>query len=88
MKLTSKGVVPYSAAEKEAFALLSRKPQTTSLLVERLGKEELFAPNSLIGVLGTLARKVRINEEPFRVMKSQRRGPHPIEHWIEKRSKK
>ncbi len=85
MKLTSEGVVPYSEAERAAFKLLSSKKRTTTSQVESLGKEDMFAANSLIGVLSTLARKVEINKEPFRVMKSRRRGPHPSEHWLEKR---
>ena len=84
MKLSSRGVVPYSKKEKEAFALLSRKGQTTSRLVERMELgEEMFAGNSLVGTLNTLARKVVINKESFVVKKSKRQGPHPIFHWIE-----
>lgn len=84
MKLSSRGVVPYSLKEREAFALLSLKKQTTSRLIERMELgEEMFARNSLIGTLNTLARKVVINKEPFKINKSNRQGPHPIFHWIE-----
>ena len=38
---------------------------------------------AMTGAMRSLIDKVKRNNEPFRVMKSERRGPHPMEFWIE-----
>ncbi len=87
MKLSSEVKVAYSPAEKEVFSLLSRKEQTTTSLVERLyegrGKPPSFhAGHSVSGTLRSLAKKIEINSENFALMRSARRGPHPVSHWL------
>lgn len=90
MKLTTDGEVPYSKTEKKLFDLLSTKKQTTLELVESFlgdrAKDDrnILYPNAVVNItLRVLAKKVVLNGEPFRLLRSQRRGPHPISHWIE-----
>lgn len=44
----------------------------------------LHAQNSVVCVLNSLIVKVRRNREQFRVKKTERRGPYPIEYWMER----
>jgi hypothetical protein len=44
----------------------------------------MYGQNTVTGLLRSLARKVEWNKEPFRVMRSKRRGPLNIEYWIER----
>lgn len=93
MKLTSGGAVSYSPAEKEVFALLSSKQQTTSSLVERRytkrGEPAPFhAKTSIVGIIRTLARKIDHNKEPFVLKTTARTGPRPMTCWLEKREEK
>jgi hypothetical protein len=48
------------------------------------GKAPYHALSSINSALNGLASKIELNDEPFRVRKSVRAGPHPIDYWIEK----
>lgn len=41
------------------------------------------AQNAVVSVLNSLIPKVRRNKERFRIRKTYRRGPHPIQYWIQ-----
>jgi hypothetical protein len=43
------------------------------------------AQRSVVCVLNSLVDKVKKNGEKFRIVKSKRCGPYPIEYWMEKR---
>lgn len=73
---------PYSATERRVFDALpkGKSAMTTSALLDKIhgGRPEGHARNILNSVIRSLIRKMNRNEEPFRIEKSKRRGPHPI----------
>lgn len=77
----------YSDREKSILALLpkgGKRINTVELMKKKYGKNVPFHGRIIIiGTLRSLMRKVVYNKEPFRIKKSERRGPHPIEFWIE-----
>jgi hypothetical protein len=84
------GETPYSARERSVFKLLPKdgKRITTNQLVKLYYKNDsrqLNANANIVGVIRSLIRKVDVNKEPFRIQKSARAGPHPLEYWLEKR---
>jgi hypothetical protein len=84
----AKARVRYSPAEKEIFAMIPRAPRRVSsrdIVERRYGAEAPYHAVSVVGgTLRSLARKAVHNDEPFRVQRSQRAGPHPIEFWLER----
>lgn len=92
MKLTSSGEVQYSEAEKKLFGLLStRERRSTSELVQLKydGETVPFHAKGIIrAIANSLTAKVERNGEPFTIMKSARRGPYPVEFWIETKGEK
>jgi hypothetical protein len=83
--LRSDGEVRYSRLESLVFQALTTEPQTTSELAARLYGSN--GPYNSIGsaraVLYSIAKKMRHNNEPFRLKRSKARGPHPISWWLE-----
>lgn len=91
LSLNSNGPVRYSDKEKAVFALLRRhgnRPVDTIKLLHSYydGRPVPFNGQvALNGTIRSLVTKVERNKEPFRIRKSERRGPHPMEYWIEKK---
>lgn len=84
--------VRYSKSERRAFTVLSRngKPLSTVDLMERMYSKGLRRPyharQVVLGVLTSLGKKAHLNGEPFSVQRSRRKGPHPVEFWLERRA--
>jgi hypothetical protein len=80
--------IRYSPTEREVFDLIPPLPRRVSSreIVRRMwdGKAPYHALSSINSALNGLASKIELNDEPFRVRKSVRAGPHPIDYWIEK----
>jgi len=77
----------YSVLEQRLLSLLlgRREPiDTLDLIEEFYGKGSRMANprQSVIALVNALQRKAKRNKEPFKVLKSKRDGPHPIEFWI------
>jgi hypothetical protein len=78
----------YSEKEKQMFEFLSKKPIDSATLVQAFyakhrGNKPVNAAVALNGTMRSLMNKVEMNKEKFRIHKSDRRGPHPVEYWIE-----
>jgi hypothetical protein len=78
----------YSPFERKVFALLAKKPKSTTAITDAVWGAERrrprYARQSVLGALTSLSEKVKANREPFAVKKSERTGPHPIMFWVEK----
>lgn len=84
--------VRYSKKEQTLFKLLPQdgKRITSVKLLKGLARKAngslpFHARTSLVGAMRSLIEKVDRNREPFRVKKSDRAGPNPIEFWLEGR---
>lgn len=82
--------VKYSPNEKHLFSLLGADERSSTDLATRFykikGKQMPFnARKIVVGLVSGVQKKVAANREPFRVMKSERNGPHPIMIWLERR---
>lgn len=88
-RLTSDGRVKYSKLESRAFAALSADPIDTKELAKRLygGNAPYHSVGAARSTVQNLIKKIDFNQEPFRVMKSAARGPHPMDWWVERRRK-
>jgi hypothetical protein len=78
--------VAYSAREERALHLLKSKPQASTTLCKLIyhpAAPPFYGQQTIVGLLSTLARKVELNDEPFRVCKTDRAGPKPIFFWKE-----
>jgi hypothetical protein len=87
MKLSTQGV-RYSPGEQKAFALLTAKPKTTIELTDAIyknGNRPFNSRDVVRGMMKRLMDKIRLNKEPFIVRCTERRGPHPLSFWVEKR---
>jgi len=76
---------PYSTAETKLLTLLRKKGRSdsNSLALAYYGKQApLNARLSVSGLLRGLRRKAVFNKEKWKVLSSERRGPHPIEWWV------
>ncbi len=76
------------AEERVLSILLKRKrPITTKDLIPLYyaGREvPQHARHSIVGTVTSLAEKTARGEERFKVIRTQRRGPKPIEVWVER----
>ena len=82
--------VPYTLKERNLFRLLPQdgKRISTTQLARRYYHSSQMPMNANVLVVNgvrALKEKVDKNREPFRVRKTARAGPHPIEYWVEKR---
>jgi hypothetical protein len=81
-------IANFSDLEQDLIALLPKdgKKVTTADLVEAYYGSEvpLNARNIVVGRLRMIAAKAVHNAEPWRIAKSNRAGPHPMEFWLEK----
>ncbi len=85
--LSAEPKVNYSPFEQKVFATLNmRTPKSTVDITEEIyngDRERPFnARQTVLGALTSLSKKVRANREPFKVRKSKRQGPHPVNFWI------
>lgn len=83
--LRNNGAVSYSPAERKIFALLREEPKDSSLICRlRYGKKKIpfNGRKIVIGALSSLARKVRINKEFFKIASTKRAGPRAMAFWI------
>jgi len=81
--------IAYSAREQRALRLLKSRPQETTALCKLLyhpAEPPFYGQQTIVGMLSTLARKVEINNESYRVRKSNRIGPKPISFWKEEQA--
>lgn len=84
MKLSA--TAHYSPLERDVFGLLPNQPGiTTTMIAAELYGRKLNGRQIVLGALMGLRKKAMQFREPFRIQKSIRRGPHPIEWWIEKK---
>ena len=76
----------YSKGEQRIFALLSgKKVSSTDIVARHYGTDEpINGRRIVIGTLSSLRRKIAANNEPFRLMSTERSGPHAMEFWLEK----
>ena len=78
----------YSSFERKVFSALKlNKGKSTIDIAEEIyngGDRPFNARQSVLGALKNLSKKVKANREPFVVKQSERKGPHPINFWIEK----
>jgi hypothetical protein len=79
----------YSPGETHILNILSRRkrPIDTYKLVELYYGDEtppFNSRNSVISTVRSLARKAKLNNEPFRIVTSNNRGPTPLEVSLEK----
>jgi hypothetical protein len=87
------GGTPYSERERSVFKLL---PKDGKRISTKTLAQKFFKKNSddlhqnanvvIIGVMRSLRWKMEKNNEPLRIMKSARAGPHPLEFWLEKKT--
>lgn len=85
-KLKVDGKVKYSNSEQKAFNSLIAKPRSSTDIM-KLFYGKITTPYNgrkiVIGVLASLHRKMTANREPFKLMRTERSGPHPMEFWLE-----
>ncbi len=81
----------YSKTEAKAFNILvsAGKPISSAAVTEKLyGRSKnrpMYSQQTALGSLRSLQRKVKLNREAFTIKNSERKGPHPMQFWIEKR---
>jgi hypothetical protein len=86
--LKSDGLHRYSRKELRVFKLMpngGKRIDTCDLLAKYYegAQAPLNGQVSINGAMRSLMEKVKRNNEPFTICKSERRGPHPMEYWIE-----
>ncbi len=81
--------VEYSKREREVLEAIREGRVSTSDLIEKVYGEArpFYARQSILSAVTTLARKVRSRKEKFEVKVSPRKGPSPIEVWVEEKAK-
>jgi hypothetical protein len=76
----------YTPNEARLIEILKRGRRMSSKEIIRLHyhrrRRPRFARQSVVCVLNSLVAKVSRNREDFKILKSRRNGPHPIEYWI------
>jgi hypothetical protein len=87
--LKSNGTINYTTGEREFFKLIPRSGKITSAEIAEKkwpkGTMPFHGRKSVIGAMTNLIEKTNRNKEPFRILKTKRRGPHPMEFWLEER---
>lgn len=84
-KLKIDGKVRYSKNEQALFKALTVKPRSSSVLLDKVYGENIpyNGRKIIIGVIASLRSKFAANKEPFKLVSSERSGPHPMEFWLE-----
>lgn len=92
VELTTSRKKLYSRSEKQLFQLLpqdGRRITSTELTKRKTRRANSwtvnFPRNNVTVTMKHLIAKVRHNRETFVIHQSRRRGPHPVEYWIEVR---
>lgn len=80
--------VSYSVLERKIFTLLPQREDDGITFLDLIPKvydsrPPFYARQSLNTTINNLASKITRNKEPFRIIKSERNGPHPIEWRVE-----
>ena len=81
----------YSLKEHELFSKLpiSTKEKggiTSTELAKKMYKHDEFHARAIIvGLIKSLQMKTKKYKEPFKIIKTERRGPYPLEVWIERK---
>ena len=75
--------IRYSPAERRLFELMAKSRNAVS---SKALAQKLHGRAIVVGTANSLIEKSRRNREPFRIQKTKRCGPHPIEYWVEKRA--
>lgn len=80
----------FSLKEERLLSLVPSIPKTissidlaTSYYAAEDGEPPLNAQKIVIGRMDTIGKKLAHNQDPRRLHKSKRAGPHPIEFWLE-----
>lgn len=86
-KLKIDGKVKYSNGEIAVFKALSAKALSSTDIMDKIYYTKNDVPHNgrkiLIGQITSLRRKIQTNREPFKLSSTKRRGPHPMEFWLE-----
>ena len=78
--------IGYSERERRLFRVIAGRVRITTSDLGGKGLSESFhARQSIVASLVGLARKMEANRETLRLCRSERRGPHPSEWWLEAR---
>jgi hypothetical protein len=66
---------------------LKTTPKSTVDVTEAIygKKKPTYARQTVLGALNNLLKKTKTNREPFKIVKSDREGPHPIQFWLEEK---
>ena len=87
--MASTALTKYSPTERSLLGLIptgGRRINSAELIQLHYGRKPPFNARQAINTaMRQLMLKVSRNKEPFILAKSDRRGPHPIEYWKEKR---
>jgi len=82
--------INYSVSERELFRLLPKNgskissTKLTELKMKMLGDWDVEHPQKNVTIAMTsLRKKVEVNREAFRICRTKRCGPHPIQYWVE-----
>lgn len=85
-KLKTDGI-KYSNGEQACFKALGVKPKSSTDIMEDFYKEEYVVPYNgrkiVVGMLASLKRKMLANKEKFKLISTDRKGPHAMEFWLE-----
>jgi hypothetical protein len=76
--------VNYSERERALFNVLTKKGRVSTKILARLS-DSFYKNQSIVSSLVILGKKIDANKEHFHLRHSKRRGPHPIEWWLEVR---
>lgn len=85
-KLKSDGKVKYSNGEQACFKALSAQARSSTDILGKIYPKNGVPYNGrkiVIGQLASLRRKMQANREPFKLLNTERSGPHPMEFWLE-----
>ncbi len=79
--------VSYSPGEEQVFSFLkefmARDTEVLTRLHYGMGERPFNGRRVVVGLLSSLARKVVLNREPFRIRSTPRAGPVPKSFWLE-----
>lgn len=89
MQKPKRKIVRYTERENKLLKLLKaqRRPLTT-IEISRMfyGREAPFnSRQSMLQVLRQLNLKLKENREKVRIASSERKGPYPIDFWLEEK---
>jgi hypothetical protein len=90
--LPSNSPQPYSETERAIFGLIPEGGafiSTDELIEKRYGSEPPFNARHIItGTMRNLARKIKYNKEPFRLVNTGRAGPKSMSYSLERATRR